>query len=66
VPARTPLFWSIGPSGVQLKRREIVSWDRDEGDPSAESVERRDTYYVLEGDTYEWYGSRALVFSLPK
>jgi hypothetical protein len=65
-PARTPLFWSTGPSGVQLKRRDIVNWDRDEGDPSAELVEHRDTYYVLEGDDYEWYGNRPLVFSLPK
>ena len=66
VERNTPFVWSVGPTNVRLKRRELVSYNRDVSDPSADLVEIRSVYYVLQGERDDWYRGDPLIFPLPK
>lgn len=66
IAAKAPFIWSAGPANARLKKRESASWSSTGSDPAEEQVERKEFYYVLEGDRDAWARfDPALVFPLP-
>jgi hypothetical protein len=64
----TPVFWSVGPGDVRLKRLgHLTTQAADESVPEGISQQKSEpVYQLMSADDSWWWGDKALVFPLPK